>query len=833
MDLKADELEKNVLEIEENIAASEILEDALQNFDTIIEEAQIADTAFISYEMKETSLEDGINEVAMLMEDIRTAIESIIAEHPSTDEQKFLFDLLNQVNDETLKFYRNMFLTEQSPEAESQKIFRLTQENEGLKLNVNILTDQVELQTEKVFEFQEELKVLKMRLQGSDERLKEELIAKTHLEKSHLEMLEEISNLKVTIATMKERYIKEEKNQKMLKLKILQLEENITKLTSNPDSKDELLDSAASTPDDEGVVINDDKKTAESKSQEIEIQHLKMPDPSATSTPSQVSPPDRGIPKFPLDLPEDKKDEGTPQLTPQPNQDRIRSKSVEKLTLLKVTPINSNCNDNSIDVSLNPNDSIGSCGANKSTSTPNLASNLRVNLSETKNIKLSKVPPIQPTSSAQRKKNRFKKLFSFKLRRSFSTSLDDEKTSNHKDPEKSPTGSSFLRGGMRSTIGSGRNGWNKLKTAPQPKRRNSTETNFAAWSVDEVTQWLIDIGLGLYANQCANWLNAGNSLMQATNHDLEKQLGIRNSIHKKKLALHLQCLSGDDDVTVSGAIKMNSVCVARWLDDIGLPQYKDSFNQACVDGLLLHHLTVGDVNKLGVTNLFHLLSLRRAIDVLRSCDFDVTSLLRRPAEDDQQDKKLELWTNHRVMEWLRTIDLAEYAPNLRGSGVHGAVMVKESNFNGETLAWLLHIPQNKTLLRRHLAAKLTDLLPSESVEAKKARCKMSGYQQMNITAKYKIGRRSFASAFGRSSTRSAGQVSREFSSGEYVSPIPSSAKTMERHRSILERKIQVKEIHEKRSREDVEDASTPNSLNESTTRELNAFSTQLNFMTEE
>jgi len=34
-----------------------------------------------------------------------------------------------------------------------------------------------------------------------------------------------------------------------------------------------------------------------------------------------------------------------------------------------------------------------------------------------------------------------------------------------------------------------------------------------------------------------------------------------------------------------------------------------------------------------------------------------------------------LWTNHRVMEWLRNIDLSEYAPNLRGSGVHGALMV--------------------------------------------------------------------------------------------------------------------------------------------------------------
>lgn len=36
------------------------------------------------------------------------------------------------------------------------------------------------------------------------------------------------------------------------------------------------------------------------------------------------------------------------------------------------------------------------------------------------------------------------------------------------------------------------------------------------------------------------------------------------------------------------------------------------------------------------------------------------------------------WTNHRVMEWLRSVDLAEYAPNLRGSGVHGGLMVRYS-----------------------------------------------------------------------------------------------------------------------------------------------------------
>ena len=33
------------------------------------------------------------------------------------------------------------------------------------------------------------------------------------------------------------------------------------------------------------------------------------------------------------------------------------------------------------------------------------------------------------------------------------------------------------------------------------------------------------------------------------------------------------------------------------------------------------------------------------------------------------------WSNHRVMEWLRAVDLAEYAPNLRGSGVHGGLIV--------------------------------------------------------------------------------------------------------------------------------------------------------------
>ena len=55
------------------------------------------------------------------------------------------------------------------------------------------------------------------------------------------------------------------------------------------------------------------------------------------------------------------------------------------------------------------------------------------------------------------------------------------------------------------------------------------------------------------------------------------------------------------------------------------------------------------------------------------------------------------------MEWLRHVDLSEYAPNLRGSGVHGALLVHETRFTAEILAGILSIPPSKTLLRRHLS----------------------------------------------------------------------------------------------------------------------------------
>lgn len=83
-----------------------------------------------------------------------------------------------------------------------------------------------------------------------------------------------------------------------------------------------------------------------------------------------------------------------------------------------------------------------------------------------------------------------------------------------------------------------------------------------------------------------------------------------------------------------------------------------------------------------MTNELHHLSIKRAIQVLRLNGFNPACVKRRPAPEDKNDMtEIMHWSNHRVMEWLRSIDLSEYAPNLRGSGVCGALIVREKHFH--------------------------------------------------------------------------------------------------------------------------------------------------------
>jgi hypothetical protein len=100
------------------------------------------------------------------------------------------------------------------------------------------------------------------------------------------------------------------------------------------------------------------------------------------------------------------------------------------------------------------------------------------------------------------------------------------------------------------------------------------------------------------------------------------------------------------------------------------------------------------------------------------------------------------------MEWLRVVDLAEYAPNLRGAGVHGALMMYEVKFTAELLADLLSIPPSKTLLRRHLATHFKELLGREIIQVKRDAENTLGFQPLTLTAKIKVNFKYFSIYYG-------------------------------------------------------------------------------------
>jgi len=280
---------------------------------------------------------------------------------------------------------------------------------------------------------------------------------------------------------------------------------------------------------------------------------------------------------------------------------------------------------------------------------------------------------------------------------------------------------------------------------------NDTGVPFSRWDNEQVACWLHDIGLNHYVSNCKSWAKNGETLLNASNKNMEHDLGIKNPLHRKKLLLALQAMNiGGGNAFVdepSGRLDYN--WVMRWLDDLGLPQYKDNFHDARVDGRMLNYLTVEDLVNLKVTNSLHLISLKRGIQVLREVNFAPDILKRRPEQGESkppQPEDVQLWTNHRTMEWLRSCNLSEYAPNLRGSGVHGGLIILESRFNADAMANLLSIPSSKTLLRRHLTLCFNTLVGQANLAIKRECESQPTFKPLTTTEKIKARRRSLTFA---------------------------------------------------------------------------------------
>uniref|UniRef100_A0A3B4DDL3 SAM domain-containing protein n=1 Tax=Pygocentrus nattereri TaxID=42514 RepID=A0A3B4DDL3_PYGNA len=286
----------------------------------------------------------------------------------------------------------------------------------------------------------------------------------------------------------------------------------------------------------------------------------------------------------------------------------------------------------------------------------------------------------------------------------------------------------FRRGGFRATAGP------RLARTPDSGRSvRDMSMPFSKWTTEQVCGWLEDYGLGQYVNLARQWVVSGQTLLSATPQEFEKEMGIKHPLHRKKLQLALRSFSNK---AMEKSSELDHIWVTRWLDDIGLPQYKDQFHESRVDGRMLQYLTVNDLLFLKVTSQLHHLSIKCAIHVLHANKFNPHCLRRRPGDENKTSpSEVVQWSNHRVMEWLRSVDLAEYAPNLRGSGVHGGLIILEPRFNSETLAMLLNIPPQKTLLRRHLATNFNALVGPQAQQEKREYANASGHTPLTTTAK--------------------------------------------------------------------------------------------------
>ncbi|XP_055138525.1 liprin-beta-2 isoform X3 [Symphalangus syndactylus] len=326
----------------------------------------------------------------------------------------------------------------------------------------------------------------------------------------------------------------------------------------------------------------------------------------------------------------------------------------------------------------------------------------------------------------------------------------------------------FRRGGLRATAGP-----RLSRTRDSKGQKSDANAPFAQWSTERVCAWLEDFGLAQYVIFARQWVSSGHTLLTATPQDMEKELGIKHPLHRKKLVLAVKAINTKQE---EKSALLDHIWVTRWLDDIGLPQYKDQFHESRVDGRMLQYLTVNDLLFLKVTSQLHHLSIKCAIHVLHVNKFNPHCLHRRPADESNlSPSEVVQWSNHRVMEWLRSVDLAEYAPNLRGSGVHGGLIILEPRFTGDTLAMLLNIPPQKTLLRRHLTTKFNALIGPESEQEKREKMASPAYTPLTTTAKVRPRKLGF-SHFGNIRKKKFDE------STDYICPMEPSDGVSDSHR---------------------------------------------------
>uniref|UniRef100_A0A4W4GJK7 SAM domain-containing protein n=1 Tax=Electrophorus electricus TaxID=8005 RepID=A0A4W4GJK7_ELEEL len=538
-------------------------------------------------------------------------------------------------------------------ESYQERLSRLEGDKESLVLQVSVLTDQVEAQGEKIRDLENSLEEHQHKLNSTEEMLQQELLSRTALETQKLDLMDEVSFLKLKLVGMEERQnhtVERQHNAEGLLQELRLLKNKVNELEDEKSQCEQKL---------KATKVQLQKYVIFQRPSGLTVQH--MPASSSLQHTLYRNPPHFFIFLLYFNL-----------AYSESLEQRRKTERLQDTSTSDSSPV----------------------------------------------LPRGESDQQSPVSQEAVKNNKSIRRLWGKIRRTQSGGLQGD--------DLEPT--EFKRGGFRATAGP------RLARTPESARATRDMTvPFSKWTTEQVCGWLEDCGLGHYVNLTRQWVVSGQTLLLATPQQFEKEMGIKHPLHRKKLQLALRSFTSK---AMEKSSELDHIWVTRWLDDIGLPQYKDQFHESRVDGKMLQYLTVNDLLFLKVTSQLHHLSIKCAIHVLHVNKFNPHCLRRRPGDENKTSpSEVVQWSNHRVMEWLRSVDLAEYAPNLRGSGVHGGLIILEPRFSSETLAMLLNIPPQKTLLRRHLATNFNNLVGLQAQQEKREYANTSGHTPLTTTAK--------------------------------------------------------------------------------------------------